>query len=183
MTSAELARKLRAVSVAVRGSDRGGGSGVVWTSAGLIVTNAHVVRSRDPLVILSDGRGFRGTLVAHDRQRDLAILQIAASSLPAAEVGNSVDVQAGQLVFAVGNPLGIAGAVTSGIIHARADARWIQASVRLEPGNSGGLLADAEGRVIGINTMIQSGLALAIPSNAVAALVRASMNLRRTQAA
>ena len=87
-------------------------------------------------------------------------------------------IRPGELVFAVGNPLGIAGALTTGIIqaHGPADGRhsphWVQADVRIAPGNSGGPLADARGRVIGINSMIAGGLALAVPSNAVERFLR-----------
>ena len=171
MNSAELARKLSAWSVSIRSGGRGGGSGVICSADGRIVTNAHVVRSRDPLVTLSDGREFRASLIRVDRRSDLALLQISAHGLPAAEFADSDSLRAGQLVLAIGNPLGVIGAVTAGVIHALSGGRWIEASVRLAPGNSGGLLADAEGRVIGINTMIQSGVALAIPGNTVRAFI------------
>jgi serine protease Do len=183
VTSADLARKLRASTVAVQGSDRGGGSGVIWRADGLIVTNAHVVRSSDPIVVLGDGRKLQANVVKHDRRRDLAILQILASGLGSAEVADSAKVRVGQLVMAVGNPMGVAGAVATGVIFAAAGERWIQASVRLAPGNSGGILADSEGRVIGINTMIHFGLAHAIPSNAVASFIAGAANIGRTRAA
>ncbi len=138
------------------------------------MTNAHVLRARDPLVILPDGRKFAAVVIGHDRRRDLALLRIPAAGLPAASVGDSRNLRPGQLVLAIGNPLGIRGAVTSGIIHSTSGRDWIEASVRLAPGNSGGMLADAEGRLIGITTMIQSGLALAIPSEAVISFVRAA---------
>jgi serine protease Do len=173
---AALAERLRASSVLVAG----GGSGVIWASDGLVVTNAHVVREQMAEVVLSDGRRLKAALVARDGRRDLAALRViasgsasgSASGLPAVELGNSERLRVGQLVMAVGNPLGIAGAVTVGIIHAIGPLRvrgqeWIQADVSLAPGNSGGLLADAEGRVIGINTMIFGGLALAVPVNAI----------------
>ncbi len=167
-------RELRRVSVAVTTGGRrgqGGGSGVIWSADGLIVTNAHVVHSREPKVTLDDGRAFRAAVERVDQRRDLALLRIPASGLPAAVVGDSGALRPGQVVTAVGNPLGVTGAVTAGVIYAVEGARWVQADVHLAPGNSGGLLADAGGRVIGINTMIVGGLAMAIPSDAVAAFV------------
>ena len=163
---ADLARQLKRSSVAVSG-----GSGVIWSSDGLIVTNAHVLHSGQPKVTLDDGRSFQAAIERVDRRRDLALLRVPASGLPAATVGDSSTLRAGQVVTAVGNPLGVAGSVTSGIIYAVSGARWVQADVRLAPGNSGGLLADALGQVIGINTMIVGGLAMAVPSNTVAAFV------------
>jgi serine protease Do len=101
------------------------------------------------------------------------MLTVAAADLPAAVIGDSDALRVGELVFAVGNPLGVSGALTAGIVHTMgltemADGRpWVQADIRLAPGNSGGPLADAQGRVIGINSMIVGGLALAVPSRVV----------------
>lgn len=96
----------------------------------------------------------------------MAALSVNATGLPAAEIGNSSALRAGEIVVAVGNPLGLVGAVTLGIVHSgAAPQRWVAADVRLAPGNSGGPLADVNGRVIGINSMIAGGLALAVPSN------------------
>src|SRR6185295_6562166 len=91
--------------------------------------------------------------------------------LPAVTAGNSSALRVGELVMAVGNPLGFVGALTTGVVHALT-RRWVHADVRLAPGNSGGPLADARGRVIGINTMIAGGLALAVPSNSVMQFLR-----------
>jgi len=108
-----------------------------------------------------------------DRRRDLAALHINASGLPAATPADSTQLRPGELVIAVGNPLGFVGALTTGVVHAVGPIRgfgaqsWVQAGVRLAPGNSGGPLADARGRVIGINTMVAGRVGLAIPSNAV----------------
>jgi serine protease Do len=175
---AALAERLRRSTVQVRDGRRGGGSGIIWRPDGLIVTNAHVVRSRGARVELSDGRAFDSVVVARDTRRDLASLKIQADNLPAAEIGDSDGLRTGELVFAMGNPLGIAGALTIGIIqaHSHIDGRrspqWVQADVRIAPGNSGGPLADARGRVIGVNSMIANGLALAVPSNAVERFLR-----------
>lgn len=170
--TAELATRLRAYTVEVQSQGRGHGSGVIWRADGLIVTNHHVVHSDRPVVVLSDGRSFPARITGRDPERDLAALRVEATDLPAAPIGDSSALRVGQLVLAMGHPLGIKGALTMGILHAVSDGtngsgRWVQADVSLAPGNSGGPLVDAQGRVIGINSMIAGGLALAIPSNAV----------------
>ncbi|HEX9868182.1 MAG TPA: trypsin-like peptidase domain-containing protein [Candidatus Tectomicrobia bacterium] len=168
-----IAEHLRQLTVQVHGRRAGGGSGVIWRSTGLIITNAHVARAPSAAVTLADGRAFEATVTARDLQRDLAILRLQASDLPVALIGDSSAVRVGELAFAVGNPLGIVGALTAGIIHALGPPDgahgqgWIQADIHLAPGNSGGPLADAQGRIIGINSMVAGGLAFAIPSNAV----------------
>ena len=168
-----IAERLRHLTVQVQGRQPGGGSGVIWRSTGMIITNAHVTRAPSAMVTLSDGRAFEATVTARDPQRDLAVLTLQAGKLPSAAIGDSSALHVGELVFAVGNPLGIVGALTAGIIHALSPADgasgqgWIQADLRLAPGNSGGPLADAQGRIIGINSMVAGGLAFAVPSNAV----------------
>jgi serine protease Do len=173
---AALARTLRASTVAVHDERAGGsGSGVVWDARGLIVTNAHVVSSRSAVVVFADGRRVRAALVGRDPERDLAALRLPRDLEPhpdRARVRDSATLVPGELVIAVGNPHGVTGAVTAGIIH-RCNARWVVADVRLAPGNSGGPLADAAGRVAGVNSMIARGLALAVPSAAVARFLRA----------
>ena len=175
----EVAERLRrsTVQVQTRGrGQQGAGSGVIWSSRGPIVTNAHVAQGPRSSVGLSDGRSLEAVVTAKDPYRDLAALAVDAQDLPAADVADSDGLRVGDLVLAVGNPLGMIGALATGIIHTTGAAgagngpsgqRWIQADVRLAPGNSGGPLADARGRVIGINTMVAGGLALAVPSNAV----------------
>jgi serine protease Do len=166
----EVAEQLRRSTVQVQSQGRrqGGGSGVIWSKDGLIVTNAHVARDSRAKVALWDGSAHEATLVSRDTRRDLASLKIDASGLPAATPGDSGALRVGELVIAVGNPLGFIGALTTGVVHSLPNRRrWVAADVRLAPGNSGGPLADARGRVIGINTMIAGGLALAVPSNAV----------------
>jgi serine protease Do len=164
----DVAEKLRRSTVQVRlgRRERGGGSGVVWSADGLIVTNAHVARGREAEVELWDGRTFRAQLKSRDGRRDLAILRIDAGSLEAVTAGDSDAVRPGELVLAVGNPLGFAGALSTGAVHSTGGG-WIRAGVQLAPGNSGGPLANARGEVIGINTAILNGLGMAVPSNAV----------------
>lgn len=192
-----VAASLRRSTVQVRSGGDGVGSGTIWRSDGLIITNAHVVRGLSATVELWDGRVLTGGIIAQNPLRDLAAIKVNAANLPAATIANSDNLRVGELVLAVGNPLGVVGAFTTGIIHAVGQvsnpksARWlppfqggreenrlgrtqsvkfpnfVQADIRLYPGNSGGPLADARGRVIGINSMVAHGLALAIPSNAV----------------
>src|ERR1700736_5036085 len=169
----EIAESLRRSTVFVHAGRRGNGSGVIWSSDGLIVTNAHVARCQNLRVQLWDARELEATLVSANPVRDIAALRVNANNLPAASVADSSRVRPGELAIAIGNPLGFVGALTTGVVHAvgplpgLGPQSWVQAGVRLAPGNSGGPLADAAGRVIGINTMVAGRLALAIPSNAV----------------
>ena len=175
---ARVAERLRRSTVGVRGRGPGGGSGVIWRAEGVVITNAHVARGAHAVVDLWDGRSLEAQVTARDERRDLAALQVAATDLPAASIADSDTLRVGALALAVGNPLGVVGALTTGIVHAigptgdRRGQTWVQADVRLAPGNSGGPLADARGCVIGINSMIAGGLALAVPSNAVERFLR-----------
>jgi serine protease Do len=176
-----LVRTVRASTVAVYDERSGGaGSGVLWDARGLVVTNAHVVRSRRVTVGLPDGRRTPATLIGRDPERDLAVLRLqtahpyverASAGEPVATVRDSTTLVPGELVLAVGNPHGVPGAAASGLVH-RCNARWVVADVRLAPGNSGGPLADARGAVVGINSMIARGLAFAVPSAAVRDFLR-----------
>ena len=163
-------------SVVVVGLRGGNGAGVIWRPEGIIVTNRHVVRDDRVDVVLADGRRFTGIVAARHPEHDLAVIKIAADDLPAIEVGDSSRVRPGQLVLAIGHPIGFRGAVTAGVVVAAGQAAtiegprtgdWIQADVTLLPGNSGGPLVDARGRVVGINTMVSGALSLAVPSQAV----------------
>ncbi|MBD3881585.1 trypsin-like peptidase domain-containing protein [Phormidium tenue FACHB-886] len=162
-----LADRLRQSTVQIRGERSGVGSGVIWQPDGLIVTNAHVLSRREAVVDLWDGRTLPAQVVRRDVSRDLAVLQVSTSGLPAATVGDADRLRVGEWLFAMGNPLGTVGALTIGILCATPDPRWIQADIRLAPGNSGGLLANAQGEVVGINSMIVNGLGFAIPSRIV----------------
>jgi serine protease Do len=169
----EIAEQLRRSTVLIHAGGRGNGSGVLWSSDGVVVTNAHVAHGSRLSIELWDGREFDATVTSRDSRRDLAALRIDAANLPAAAAADSAQVRPGELAIAIGNPLGFVGALTTGVIHAVGPVRglgshsWVQADVRLAPGNSGGPLANARGAVIGINTMVAGRLALAIPSNAV----------------
>jgi len=169
----DITEKLRRSTVLIHAGNRSAGSGVIWSSDGTILTNAHVARGRQVSVRLWDGREFEAAVASRDPLRDLASLHIHATNLPYVFVADSAQVRPGELAIAIGNPMGFVGALTTGLIHAVGPVRglgpqfWVQADVRLAPGNSGGPLADAHGRLIGINTMVAGHLALAIPSNAV----------------
>jgi serine protease Do len=170
----EIADRLRRLTVLLRpGGSKGNGSGVLWSSDGLIITNAHVAQGSRAEISLWDGREFRAEVTTRDARRDLAALRISAGELFAAEAGDSSRVRPGEIAIAVGNPLGFVGALTTGVVHAVGPIRglgwqsWVQSDVRLAPGNSGGPLADARGRIIGINAMVAGRLALAIASNEV----------------
>ena len=173
----EIAEALRRSTVLVQPGGRGSGSGVIWSTNGTIITNAHVARGGQITVQLWDGCEQSATIVSRDPRRDLAALRIDAPNLPAAAIADSPQLRPGELAIAIGNPLGFVGALTTGVIHAVGPLRglgsqaWVQADVRLAPGNSGGPLANAAGHVIGINTMVAGRLALAIPSNAVSAFL------------
>jgi serine protease Do len=167
-----VAETLRRSTVQVRGQRTGTGSGVIWSQDGVIVTNAHVVTGTQAEVECWDGRVFQAGVSARNLQRDLVALKVEATELPAALIGDSTVLRVGELVLAIGNPSGTAGVLTSGIVHALgspqiSQPQWIQADVSLAPGNSGGPLANAQGQVIGINTMIVQGRGFAIPAQVV----------------
>jgi serine protease Do len=164
---ARVAEQVQRLTVQVQ-CEHGGGSGVIWQPDGVIVTNAHVASAREHMVVLGDGRRFEAQVIARDRSHDVVSMKITATELPSARVRDSSSLRTGEVVIAVGNPLGAAGALATGIVHAPAAGRpWVQADIRLAPGNSGGPLCDVEGRVIGVNSMIANGLALAVPSSTV----------------
>jgi len=177
--SAALAERLRRVTVRLAGRGwNGAGSGVVWRHDGLIVTNAHVARGAAMTVSLYDGRELTGRVAWRSRSMDLAALQVDARDLLAAGTADAGSLRAGALVFAMGAPLGMADALATGVVHGaptldRAGRPLlVRADIRLLPGNSGGPLADAAGRVIGINSMVVNGLGVAVATEAVEGWLR-----------
>jgi serine protease Do len=173
----EVVERLRRSTVQVKAGSNGGGSGVVWSPSGQIVTNAHVVEGAGAVEVeLWDGGRFAARIGKRDRRRDLALLEVEASGFPAATSGDSNALRVGELVIAVGNPMGFIGAASTGVVHRVEYRSWLVSKLRLAPGNSGGPLANARGEVVGINTMIAGGLAFAIPSNSVAQFLRATLD-------
>ena len=164
---------LRRITVRIVGSRNSHGSGTLWSSEGLIVTNAHVASSTEQEIELSDGRKLQGWLLARDPKIDLAAVAITASNLSAASVRSARTMRVGEMVLAVGNPFDGFGAVSTGIVHQPVGASpWLVADIRLAPGNSGGPLADSQGNVIGVNSMIVGGLGWALTSDSVRAFLQ-----------
>ena len=154
------------------------GSGFVWSSEGIIVTNNHVVEGASRITVnFSDGTQVPAKLIGVDPDSDVAVLRVDAKKLLAAPIGTSSDLLIGETVIAVGNPFGLSGTVTTGVVSAlgrsvpskeagRTFTDFIQTDASINPGNSGGPLLNIEGRVIGINTMIYAnaqGIGFAIP--------------------
>jgi S1-C subfamily serine protease len=172
-------RVARSATPAVVGVSRGGGSGsgVIVRADGVIITNAHVVgNARQVEITTADGRTLTGRVLGRDTSVDTAIVQVDATNLPAAPLGDSDRLEVGQVAVAIGNPLGLERTVTRGVVSAiNRDPRGIgiasgliQTDAAINPGNSGGPLLDSSGRVIGINTAIlagTTGLGFAIPIN------------------
>ena len=192
--AATLTPKVASLRVPNSGG-RGGeglGSAVAYTGDGFLLTNAHVVgRSSGGTALFADGTSAPFTVVGTDVLSDLAVVRAAGPTPPPAELGEADRLVVGQLVVAVGSPLGLAGSVTAGVVSAlgrslptrsgsaaRLVEDVIQTDAALNPGNSGGALADAQARVVGINTAVAGvGLGLAVPVNAttrriIAALMR-----------
>ncbi len=159
----------------------GAGSAVVLTPDGFLVTNAHVVGRSDTRgrATFGDGRDERFEVIGRDPLSDLAVLRSEGGDLTPAELGDAERLRVGQLVVAIGNPHGLGGSVTAGVVSAlgrslparsrragRIIDNVIQTDAALNPGNSGGALADSRGRVVGINTAVAGvGLGLAVPIN------------------
>ncbi len=179
---------------------RGLGSGVVVTSDGYILTNNHVIDSADDIRIeFNDGRSFKAKLVGADKPSDLALLKIDQTGLPTLPLGNSDAVQVGDVVLAVGNPLGIGQTVTMGIVSAKGRSTgsgdgsyedFLQTDAPINHGNSGGALVSMRGELVGINSQIVSqsdgniGIGFAIPANMaqhVMAQLKTDGRVRRSQ--
>lgn len=157
----------------------GAGAGVIWHPDGLIITNAHVAASDELSVILFNHEQLNGRLIARDEELDLALVSVERHELPAAPRGDSASIRVGQLVVAIGHPLGVANAVSVGIINQEPnpETHHLLAQIHLDRGNSGGPLLDAHGRVLGINTMVVTdGIGLAIRSEVVEQFLEAAIS-------
>ena len=179
-----------AVEVLRGGRTRGSGSAVAITPDGFLLTSAHVVAGGDRVrATFDDGRALSAEIRGRDPLSDLAVLRTHDGELAAAELGDASRLRVGQLVVAIGNPHGFGGSVTAGVVSAlgrslptRAGATMrvvddvIQTDAALNPGNSGGALADGHGRVVGVNTAVAGiGLGLAVPVNTVTREIVASL--------
>ena len=161
------------------------GAAIAWTDGGLFVTSAHVIRSPRMTVVTPDGRRVPGELVWQERRRDIALVRASAAAMPPVRTADPLAMRPGSLVLAIGHPFGLVDAISTGVLQSVGELpleldfqgrrmRWVQADVRLGPGNSGGPLANAEGQVIGVAAMIVAGMALAVPAPDVEALVASS---------
>jgi serine protease Do len=156
------------------------GSGVIVDENGYILTNNHVIKDADEIVVkLSDKREFRGKVIGTDAKTDIAVIKIDSKNLPVFKIGDSDELKVGETVLAIGNPFGLSHTVTSGIVSAKGRAQvgiadyedFIQTDAPINPGNSGGALVNIRGEMVGVNTAIFSttggyqGIGFAIPSN------------------
>lgn len=167
----EAAERLRRATVELRAGRHYSGSATVIHPDGLVLTNAHVAAAAPLIAQLWTGERAAAQLLLRDRARDLALLRLERSGLAAAELAAEAGVRPGLRVMAVGNPLGFLGALTLGVVRA-VGRQWVAARIQLAPGNSGGPLADWQGRVIGINTAVAGGTGYAASLASMRAFLR-----------
>ena len=174
---ASLGASLKDVVVEVRGKHGTSGTGIIWGGAGLVVTNAHCAPREASCQVAANDMRRDASVLAYHQHHDLALLAAPHARGPLLEIRDPESLRAGELVFAYGHPLGVHDALAMGVVHGLArdprsgSARWVVADVRLAPGNSGGPLVDAEGRLVGVNSMVVNGLGAAIPATVVARFV------------
>jgi serine protease Do len=178
-----LAEGLQQAVVEVRSGETASGTGIIWGGAGLVVTNAHCIRRGASLQVIAGGKWREAHALAYHPHHDLALLAAPSVSGPLLELRDPDSLRTGELVFAHGHPLGVKDALAMGVLHAvtrdkSGSARWIVADIRLAPGNSGGPLVDAEGRLVGINSMVVNGLGVAVPASMVQRFVERSLSQR-----
>jgi serine protease Do len=191
---AGLVVRVRESLVQITNGRGGAGAGTIWHPDGLIVTNAHVIAGHSELhVTLQNGERYRAQVLAQDPMLDLAALSIPAINLPTIEPGDSQNLKAGQWVMALGHPFGVLNAATGGVvigmgtqlgdIEFRNGADWLAVNLKLRPGHSGGPLVDAQGRLIGVNTIMNGpDVGVAIPVHVVKAFLKEHLGTRQKQA-
>jgi serine protease Do len=163
--------RLRGATVEIW-SKRGHGAGIRWPTAGLVVTCSHVVTGRTSGVRLGDGAEHEGRLLLDEPESDIALLMLDEPLEPPAIEVRRTPLRPGELLFAMGNPWGEARVLTSGIAMGNAgDGRLVAADLRVAPGNSGGPLVDAEGRLAGVVSMYRGGAAVGIAAHEVERLI------------
>jgi serine protease Do len=170
-----LVERVRQSTVELRSGPRQLGAGIAWGDD-LVLTNAHVATDDRPEVTTARGTTRAARLIARDPARDLALIRVSGLNLAPVSLGRADRLRSGMLVFAVGHPLGVVGALSAGVVHAVGTApsrlvppgpaqqfHWLQLDLDVAPGNSGGPVLDAAGEVVGLTTMISAGLTLAVP--------------------
>lgn len=170
---ADAAERLRSRTVEIRSAESGRGSGVIWRPDGLIVTNAHVATALRPMVRLPNGRMLAAKVVDRNERQDIAFVQIEPTAFSSIEVRDPGSLRTGELLIAIGHPADAKGACAVGILAETPGASdWlIRADIRLAPGYSGGPLCDAQGRIVGINSMVAGGFGVAVSAAAVQRLI------------
>ncbi len=179
---AEIVQKARPSLAHIRTSRHAGGSATIVGEDGLLVTNAHIVNGREADVTFADGRIARATLLGYDEAADLAVFKVDDGSLPAINLGDSGALRTGELVVALGDPWGIPGAATAGVVIGvgaewpempPSGREWVIANLHLRPGNSGGPLINMHGELVGINTMMTGpDVGVAIPAHVIDGFLR-----------
>ncbi len=191
---AGVVMQVRRSLVQITNGRGGAGAGTIWHRDGLIVTNAHVIAGHGELfVTLHNGESYRAQVLAQEPGLDLAALSIAAEDLPVIEPGDSQQLKAGQWVMALGHPFGVLNAATGGVvigmgrqlgdIEFRNGVDWLAVNLKLRPGHSGGPLVDAQGRLIGVNTIMNGPeVGVAIPVHVVKAFLKEHLGTPQKQA-
>lgn len=169
----EAAERLRRATVELQAGRDCRGSATIIHPDGLALTNAHVAAAAPLVGQLWTGERVAAQLLLRDPARDLALLRLERCGLSAVELASEPGLQPGLPVMAVGNPLGFLGALTLGVVRA-VGRQWISARIRLAPGNSGGPLADWQGRVVGINTAVAGGIGYAVSPASMREFLRAT---------
>lgn len=190
---AQIVQKVRQGLVQVGNGHGGQGAGTIWHPDGLILTNAHVVGNHSSMdVVLHDGRSLRGQVIARDEQIDLAALAVNADHLPIIDPGDSRRIKPGEWVIAIGHPWGVRNAITAGMVIGKTGDEfhelqqmglgrgrdWLVAGLHMRPGHSGGAMVDVNGKLVGINTMMNGpDVGVAVPTHVAKAFLKNTVGL------